>query len=204
MPQVDSENGVAGGVILPASRRSTASMFSLDTTIRCTHTLSIRRTSFVIVKRLFWRGMWVAEPEKPIQSIQFMQPPFSSYEKIKKGPSYATCRLHHLMACTIFQPMTLPGNCIRMKHGCVTQRFLKTQKTMLRWSRWLIVRLGMSLIFCMSSDLKTTQLCFLRETTVGRIDSKARNTRVVFLDRTSTLRLGLSFAVGKAISMKVA
>ena len=204
MPQVDSVNGGVEGVIRPASRRSTASMFSLDTTIRCTHTLSIRRTSFVIVKRLFWRGMWVAEPEKPIQSIQFMQPPFSSYEKIKKGPSCVTCRLHHLMACTTFQPMTLPGNCIRMKHGCVTQRFLKTQKIMLRWSRWLIVRLGMSLIFCVNLGSKKTRLSSLQEITVGRIDSKVRNTRVVFLDQMSTQRMGLSFAVGKAISMKAA
>ena len=97
-------------MIRQASRRSMGLMSSLDTTIRCTHTLSIRRTSFVIVKRLFWRGMWVAEPEKPIQSIQFMQLPFSSYGTIKKGPSYATCRLHHLMACTTFQPMPLPGH----------------------------------------------------------------------------------------------
>ena len=204
MPQVDSVNGGVEGVIRQASRRSMGLMSSLDTTIRCTHTLSIRRTSFVIVKRSFWRGMWVAEPEKPIQSIQFMQQPFSSYETIKNGPSYVTCQSHRLMACTTFLPMTLLGNCIRTKHGCVTPRFLKTQKTMLQWFQWLIVRSGMSLIFCVNLGSKKTRLSSLPEITVGRIDLRARNTRVVFLDRMSTQRLGLSFAVGKAISMKVA
>ena len=179
-------------------------MSSLDTTIRCTHTLSIRRTSFVIVKRLFWRGMWVAEQEKPTQSIQFMQRLFSLYERIRKGPSCVTCRSHRLMACTTFLLMTLHGNYIRMKHGCVTQPFLKIQKTMPRWFQWLIERLEMFLIFCMILGLKKTRLCSLPEIMGGRIDSKARNIRVVFLDQMSTQRMGWSFAVGKAIFMKVA
>ena len=133
---------------------------------------------------------------KPIQSIQFMQQPFSSYETIKKGPSYVTCQSHRLMACTTFLPMTLRGNCIRTKHGCVTPRFLKTQKTMLQWFQWLIVRSGMSLIFCVNLGSKKTRLSSLPEITVGRIDLKARNTRVVFGPNVNP-ETGVEFRGGK-------
>ena len=52
--------------------------------------------------------------------------------------------------------------------------------------------------------LEENTIVFFTGDNGGQDRFKSKEHRVVFLDRMSTQRLGLSFAVGKAISMKVA